>query len=247
MVGKEVTALSGQAYLNQEFFTRMVDELQDQGAFSMDQPLEYVIQGDGPMPGTKTVTVHYRFHLNGQAEDRTRTVYVKVNSGMGPDAVLGKAKRKALKWLYEYVTGRKIQDVAEDVPDMEAREVPRSPLEAPQIGQDRDPAPDVDFRTGQPLETTEADSGPQDHHPDLEPVEDAEEAQLIPPTFQEVMDGILAKVDRKGVEAFLIGHMNWLKKGQHYEDLPQHQQQMIMDRPDAFAEKAAAWGESQNG
>lgn len=55
---------------------------------------------------------------NGEKKERALDMPVKVNSFMGTDAILGKATRKARKWLYETVTGNEIPDG--DIDDLDS-------------------------------------------------------------------------------------------------------------------------------
>lgn len=61
-----------------------------------------------------------------ERKERALDMPVKVNSFMGTDAILGKATRKARKWLYETVTGNEIPDG--DVDDYDAKVVVVQPV-----------------------------------------------------------------------------------------------------------------------
>lgn len=62
---------------------------------------------------------HLTWQLRGE-EPRTQdlNIPVRVNSGMGADAILGKATRKARAWLYEEITGNEVPEgeVGESAP-----------------------------------------------------------------------------------------------------------------------------------
>ena len=71
--------------------------------------------------------VHYKasWKFKGTADTLERDIPIRVNAGMGPDAILGKAKRKILAAIYERVTGTTVTegDATETQPavDIESR------------------------------------------------------------------------------------------------------------------------------
>lgn len=54
--------------------------------------------------------VHVEWEYNGKAQTKDLVFPVRVNSGMGADAVNGKARRKAAAWLIAQVTGMEIPE-----------------------------------------------------------------------------------------------------------------------------------------
>lgn len=65
------------------------------------------------------ITMKVKWTINGVSKSEELEIPVKMNSMMGTDAVIGKATRKARKWLYDTITGSDIPegDVADnDVP-----------------------------------------------------------------------------------------------------------------------------------
>lgn len=75
------------------------------------------------------VTMHIEWTYRGEKHEKDITFAIRVNAGMGADAIIGKATRKSYAWLYEEVTGNSVAegDVTDDVPIITATEV--SPLE----------------------------------------------------------------------------------------------------------------------
>ena len=66
--------------------------------------------------------VHVEWEYNGKAQTKDLVFPVRVNSGMGADAVNGKARRKAAAWLIAQVTGMEIPEGdASDVDAPQAR------------------------------------------------------------------------------------------------------------------------------
>jgi hypothetical protein len=66
----------------------------------------------------------------GKHQKKDLALAIRVNRGMGTDAIIGKATRKASAWLYEEVTGNSVDDgdASDTAPFIEAHVV--SPLEA---------------------------------------------------------------------------------------------------------------------
>jgi hypothetical protein len=61
------------------------------------------------------VAMSISFKFDGRDEKMSREIPVRVNGGMGDDAIIGKATRKILKDVYAFVTGSEITD-SEDEP-----------------------------------------------------------------------------------------------------------------------------------
>lgn len=103
--GNEFNIISGRAYLTKEFYQRAVRELVT------------IINDVAGVPMVKDgkTLVRYLLHWKDGAHEQMlldaegkpgRIFVVKVNSGMGDDAVIGKATRKAFKAAFELITGR---------------------------------------------------------------------------------------------------------------------------------------------
>ena len=62
---------------------------------------------------------------NGVQQKKDLALAIRVNRGMGADAIIGKATRKASAWLYEEVTGNSVNegDASESAPFIEAKPV----------------------------------------------------------------------------------------------------------------------------
>lgn len=131
IVGNEMNIIAGNAYQTKEFFSRMLAE--HPGLTDLQ-----LFPGVPVMSSERGALVAYSatWKLHGQAMriDRKQTklddgsilderLSIRVNSGMGPDAVLGKAERKIKAAIYARITGTIITDA--DVTDGEA---PRRPV-----------------------------------------------------------------------------------------------------------------------
>jgi len=119
-VGNEFNIIADRPYLTKEFYTRKLMEFP--GLTNLTPlPAVPVMAGDKGALVSFVVTCK----IHGQArrferlpprklEDGTLTederIAVRVNAGMGTDAIIGKATRKMYKWVYEQLTGFKTQD-----------------------------------------------------------------------------------------------------------------------------------------
>lgn len=69
--------------------------------------------------------IHWEY--NGETKDKSMDLPIKVNAYMGTDAVIGKATRKARKWLHEKITGVETSDG--DITDHDAKVVESNVIE----------------------------------------------------------------------------------------------------------------------
>ena len=77
--------------------------------------------------------------LNSKSFSKELELAIRVNRGMGADAIIGKATRKARAWLYTTVTGQEVGDgdVDGEIVDVKPEEV-KSPFEeAPVEAEDK--------------------------------------------------------------------------------------------------------------
>lgn len=103
LTGNEINIIAGNPYLTKEFFERKLNELcageTPRLANFIESPSVPRVQG-----GSAIVTYNVVGAMDGKPFNFTRDIAVKVNEGQGPDAILGKAKRKMFKWLLETIT-----------------------------------------------------------------------------------------------------------------------------------------------
>lgn len=111
LVGNEFNIIAGNAYLTKEYFVRVQDEFP--GLSLTLQPQVPEIRGD-----TARVGYIASWTLRGKADElrcivtkdaqgieQDYRIPVKVNNGMGPDAILGKAERKMRARIMQRITG----------------------------------------------------------------------------------------------------------------------------------------------
>lgn len=127
-VGNEFNIISRQCYITKEGYYH---KLRDIPHFSwIEIPGIPVLRGDyGAI-----VRVVLEWTKDKKAVSRTLDLAIRVNKGMGADAIVGKAIRKARAWLFSTVTGQDagdgdVEDAVIDVPAGDVKDAPESPFE----------------------------------------------------------------------------------------------------------------------
>jgi len=100
-VGNEFNIIAGRAYITREGMSRLVSEWPCLAKLEIDLGVPTMKDGGAIVPCTAA------WRLNGLPMTLTATIPVKVNAGMGADAILGKATRKILKRVHDRLTGSK--------------------------------------------------------------------------------------------------------------------------------------------
>lgn len=117
VVGNEFNIISGRAYFTREGFERRVREFPKISNVH-HHPMIHTMGSDG-----KTALVPYRitYKLDGQELEfkkiEEERLQVRVNAGMGPDGIMGKARRKALAALFDQLSGTELATADGDVSD----------------------------------------------------------------------------------------------------------------------------------
>ena len=106
LVGNQINIIAGRCYLTKEFFEHQLARLVQNLRVTEGVPQTYPSGALVPMHATwiyqgKPDRIDC---VKGEGEQDTR-ICVKVNAGMGADAILGKAYRKLYKRIYVRVTG----------------------------------------------------------------------------------------------------------------------------------------------
>jgi hypothetical protein len=105
--GNQFNIIGGRMYPTKEGFTYLLGQIED---------LSYTINQGVPISKNGGAIVHTEIlwsrDITGVSKPcrKVLDIPVRVNNGMGVDAVLGKADRKAKCWLYNNVTGRTLND-----------------------------------------------------------------------------------------------------------------------------------------
>lgn len=105
--GNQFNIIGGRMYITKEGFTYKLGQLSD---------LSYTINMGVPISKNGGAIVHTEIlwsrDVTGMSKPcrKVLDIPVRVNNGMGVDAVLGKADRKAKCWLYNNITGQTLSD-----------------------------------------------------------------------------------------------------------------------------------------
>lgn len=123
--GNEFNIISSRFYLTKNGLKHKLRDIP--GLYKNVTPGLPQISKDG---SGAVVMMHIEWTYSGKTQKKDIQFAVRINKGMGVDAILGKATRKAYAWLYEEVTGNNVSegDVTDDVPITIKAET--SPLEA---------------------------------------------------------------------------------------------------------------------
>lgn len=105
IVGNEFNILAGKYYLTKEFFERKCRELVNDLRVTVYAP---TLIGNSAYVPMKASWIYNgrRDHMDCiKSEEGDSRIIVKMNKGLGADAVIGKAQRRLLMRIYERVTG----------------------------------------------------------------------------------------------------------------------------------------------
>lgn len=110
VVGNEMNIIAGQAYITKNGFGHKLKDIQENGypqrgitSFGwLENPSIPTTNKEG---SGALIQYNLEWTINGKKFEKTLPLAIRVNSGMGPDAIIGKASRKARAWLYAAITG----------------------------------------------------------------------------------------------------------------------------------------------
>lgn len=112
--GNQFNIIAGQMYATKEGIGYLLSKMKG---------LSYKIIPELPRikDGSGAVVMNIEYTINNKTVIEKLDIAIKVNQYMGADAVIGKATRKARKWIYDTITGSEIPEG--DVMDIEYKEV----------------------------------------------------------------------------------------------------------------------------
>lgn len=114
-IGNHFNIISGNCYITKEGFKYLLDNK----VHGLSQ-WEVICDLPRIKDGSAACVANITWVLNGKESSRQIDLPIKVNAGMGADAVIGKATRKARAWLYNTVSGK--QEIPDgDIQDVEAK------------------------------------------------------------------------------------------------------------------------------
>lgn len=101
--GNEFNIIAGRCYITKEGFEHLLRNIPG---------LSYTIIPGIPSikEGGAVIEMTIRWTYQGNSNEQKLPICVRVNQGMGADAIIGKATRKARAWLHATITGQEIAD-----------------------------------------------------------------------------------------------------------------------------------------
>jgi hypothetical protein len=134
-VGNEWNIISGRAYITKEGFARLVRELPGFTDLRLVPGVPRTAQAGAVVPFRAS------WRWQGKPDHMECDIPVRLNSGMGADAAIGKATRKMLARLYSLLTGSQITDPEGDeaplLPGDTGGRIGPDPVTAEQLAQIR--------------------------------------------------------------------------------------------------------------
>lgn len=116
-VGNEFNIIAGNTYLTKEYFERKVETFPGLTDLIHEPGVPHMANGGALVPYRISWKLNGRSEIlsfdavkNESGEVFDQRIPVKVNNGMGADAILGKARRKVLARVYERLSGIKVPD-----------------------------------------------------------------------------------------------------------------------------------------
>lgn len=112
--GNQFNIIAGNMYVTKEGYGYLLSKIPG---------LKYTITPHLPRvkDTSSAIVMTIEWSINGGAKnEKQMDIPVRVNSGMGTDAIIGKAMRKARAWLFQTITGNDIGDGEVDTEEAEA-------------------------------------------------------------------------------------------------------------------------------
>ena len=103
-VGNEFNIIAGRCYITKEGYFHKLHDIPN---FSWVE-IPGIPRNVGDNGAIIKVTLEWTY--NGKSSTKELELAIRVNRGMGADAIIGKALRKARAWLYTTITGQDIGD-----------------------------------------------------------------------------------------------------------------------------------------
>jgi hypothetical protein len=106
-IGNEFNIIAGRCYLTKQFYERAVRDWEGLSELRLVEGVPY-LQTNGALVA---MTANWKLHGRTDSIECVKTenadarIAVRVNAGMGTDAILGKAKRKLLARVYARISG----------------------------------------------------------------------------------------------------------------------------------------------
>jgi hypothetical protein len=101
--GNQFNIIAGNMYVTKEGCGYLLSKIKG---------LQYDIISELPRvkEGSAAIVMNVNYTINGVTKEKKLDIPIKVNNFMGTDAIIGKATRKARKWLYDAITGSELPE-----------------------------------------------------------------------------------------------------------------------------------------
>lgn len=104
--GNQFNIIASNSYITKEGFGFLLKNIR-----GLSYDISFALPRIGADKSSAAVVAKINWQVNGEGKkEKEIDIPVKANQYMGADAVLGKATRKARKWLYETITGVEVGD-----------------------------------------------------------------------------------------------------------------------------------------
>ena len=139
VIGNEFNIIAGRFYATKNGLNHMLRNIPDLYKNVTPSIPKLIREGEA------SCVVHVDWTYRGKRTEKDVEFSIRVNKGMGADAITGKAKRKAYAWLYEEVTGNAAAegDVTDTLIPVDG-EIKVSPLEQAAPAVEAEPEQAVD-------------------------------------------------------------------------------------------------------
>lgn len=104
-IGNQFNIIAGRAYITKEGMGRKLANIKGL-SYSITPGIPQSASGGAIVP----VDVEWTYPHGAEKKSKPLQICVRVNSGMGADAIIGKATRKARAWLYATITGQEVPE-----------------------------------------------------------------------------------------------------------------------------------------
>ena len=103
--GNQFNIIAGNTYATKEGVGELL-----KGIDGLSYKIKFELPRINPDKTSAAVKAIIEWSLNGVRQSETIELPIKMNTAMGTDAVLGKATRKARKWLFDNITGSELPE-----------------------------------------------------------------------------------------------------------------------------------------
>lgn len=105
VAGNQFNIIAGNCYITKEGFGYLLKKVP-----GLSYDITFELPRINPDKTSAAIVAIISWNFKGEKREKRMEVPIRMNSGMGTDAVIGKATRKARAWLYNTITGSEVGD-----------------------------------------------------------------------------------------------------------------------------------------